>query len=176
MKEKNTLLGRICVLSDKNKRLLARILLLFQLEITSFSKTKLLQRESFPTMCYTINSSPMLVTKSVFKVIFVLSNYQTCTFPLIKVHQEVFSWQVAHSYPTFVQMSTLCKARLVWTGGECIICESFEQSLFSLGLILKGKVHYCTVHEFTTMWIVHFVSPLPPPNCLIIQYSYTVFF
>ena len=26
--------------------------------------------------------SPMLVTKSVFKLIFVLSNYQMCTFPL----------------------------------------------------------------------------------------------
>ena len=33
-------------------------------------------------MFYTINSSPMLVTKSVFKLIFVLSNYQTWTFPL----------------------------------------------------------------------------------------------
>ena len=33
-------------------------------------------------MFYTINSSPMLVTKSVFKLTFVLSNYQTCTFPL----------------------------------------------------------------------------------------------
>ena len=33
-------------------------------------------------MFYTINSSPMLVTKSVFKLIFILSNYQTCTFPL----------------------------------------------------------------------------------------------
>ena len=33
-------------------------------------------------MFYTINSSPMPVTKSVFKLIFVLSNYQTCTFPL----------------------------------------------------------------------------------------------
>ena len=41
-----------------------------------------LQRESFPTMFDTINSSPMLVTKSVFDLIFVSSNYQTCTFPL----------------------------------------------------------------------------------------------
>ena len=79
---KNTFVGRICVLSDRNKRLLARSLLLFEWEITSFSKTTLLQRESFPTMFYTINSSPVLVTKSVFKLIFVLSNYQTCTFPL----------------------------------------------------------------------------------------------
>ena len=34
----NTLVGRICVLSDGNKRLLARSLLIFQWEITSFSK------------------------------------------------------------------------------------------------------------------------------------------
>ena len=51
------------VLADRNKRLLARSLLLFQWEITSFSKTTLLQRESFLTMFYTINSSPLLVTK-----------------------------------------------------------------------------------------------------------------
>ena len=44
----------------------------------------LLQSESFPTMFYTVNSSPMLVTKSVFKLIFVLSDYQTCTFPLTR--------------------------------------------------------------------------------------------
>ena len=61
---KNTLVGRICVLSDKNKRLLARSLLLFIM------------------INYLKNSSPMLVTKSVFKLILVLSNYQTCTFPL----------------------------------------------------------------------------------------------
>ena len=42
----------------------------------------LLQRELFPTMFYTFNSSPMLVTKSVFNLKFVLSNYQTCTLPL----------------------------------------------------------------------------------------------
>ena len=82
-KKKNTLVGWICVLNDRNIRLLARSLLLFEWEITSFSKTMLLQRKSFPTMFYTINSSPLLVTKSVFKLIFVLSNYyQTCTFPL----------------------------------------------------------------------------------------------
>ena len=54
----------------------------FSWEITSFSKSLLLQRESFLTMFYTINSSPMLFTKSVFKLVFVLSNYQTCTFHL----------------------------------------------------------------------------------------------
>ena len=46
----------------------------------------LLQKEPFLTMFYNINSSPMFVTKSVFKLIIVLSNYQKCTFPLIKVN------------------------------------------------------------------------------------------
>ena len=68
-------------------------------------------------MFYTINSYPILVTKSVFKLIFVLSNYQTCTFPLtgdgwlcIKTTDpEVYKamakrglafWLVNHSYFT----------------------------------------------------------------------------
>ena len=53
---KNTLVGRICVLPERNKRLLPLS-----------QKTTLLQRESFPIMFYTTNSSPMPVTKSVFK-------------------------------------------------------------------------------------------------------------
>ena len=49
-------------------------------EITSFSKSPLLQSEPFLTMCYTINNSPLLVPS---KFLFVLSNYQsTCTFPV----------------------------------------------------------------------------------------------
>ena len=39
-------------------------------------KTTLLQREPFLTMFYTINSSPLLVTKSVFMATILLSNYQ----------------------------------------------------------------------------------------------------
>ena len=42
----------------------------------------LLQREPLLTLLYFINSSPMPITKSVFKVMSVLSNYQLCTFPL----------------------------------------------------------------------------------------------
>ena len=62
----------------------------------------LLQRELF--LKKFINSSPMLVTKSVFKLILVLTNYQTCTFPLranprpvclvfftVQGHQGIFS-------------------------------------------------------------------------------------
>ena len=45
-------------------------------KITSFSKTTLLQREPFLTMFYTINLSPLLVTKKGFMLIIILSNYQ----------------------------------------------------------------------------------------------------
>ena len=45
-------------------------------KIASFSKTKLLQREPFLTMFYTINLSPLLVTKKGFKLIIIYSNYQ----------------------------------------------------------------------------------------------------
>ena len=82
-KRKNTLVGQMCVLSDRNKRLIARSLNIL-VGSYLFSKTTLLQRESFPTMFCTINSSPMkwmLVTTSVFKLMFVLSNYQTCNTP-----------------------------------------------------------------------------------------------
>ena len=49
------------------------------------------KRELFLTMFNTINSSPMLVTKSIFKLIFVLSNYQMCTFPLSMTQR---SWEI----------------------------------------------------------------------------------
>ena len=45
-------------------------------KITSFVKTTLLQREPFLAMYYTINLSPLLVTKRGFKLIIILSNYQ----------------------------------------------------------------------------------------------------
>ena len=49
-------------------------------EITSFSKTMLLQLEIFLTMLYTNNSSQLLVTKLVFvlAIIIILSYYQLC--------------------------------------------------------------------------------------------------
>ena len=46
------------------------------LKITSFLKTTLLQRELFLTMFYTINLSPLLVTKKGFMLVIILSNYQ----------------------------------------------------------------------------------------------------
>ena len=51
-------------------------------KITSFSKTLALQREPFLTMFYTINLSPLLVTKTGFMLITILSNYQECPLPL----------------------------------------------------------------------------------------------
>jgi hypothetical protein len=43
-------------------------------KITSFSKTTALQRELFLTMFYTINLSPLLVTKKGLMLIIILSN------------------------------------------------------------------------------------------------------
>ena len=52
-------------------------------KITSFSKTMALQREPFLTIIYTINLSPLLVTKKGFMPIIILSIYQQCSLPLI---------------------------------------------------------------------------------------------
>ena len=45
-------------------------------KITSFSKTTFLQREPFLTMFYTINLSPLIVTKWGIILIIILSSYQ----------------------------------------------------------------------------------------------------
>ena len=42
------------------------MLQIFEREISSFSKTTVLQREPFLTMFYTINSSSLLVTNYIF--------------------------------------------------------------------------------------------------------------
>ena len=55
-------------------------------KITSFSKTMALQREPFLTMFYTINLSPLLITKKGFMRIIILCNYQWCPLPLSLVH------------------------------------------------------------------------------------------
>ena len=53
-------------------------------KITSFSKTMAHQRVPFLTMFYTINLSPLLVTKKGFMLIIILSiNYQQCPLPSI---------------------------------------------------------------------------------------------
>ena len=45
-------------------------------KIMSFSKTMALQRDLFLTMFYTINLSPLLVTKKGFMLNIISSNYQ----------------------------------------------------------------------------------------------------
>ena len=62
-----------------------------QWKITSFSKTIALQREPFLTMFYTINLSPLLVTKKGFMSIIILSNYQQCPLPLIGNSTRMFT-------------------------------------------------------------------------------------
>ena len=63
---KNTNVTRSCVLScliSEPQNLNRRSRNQIPEKTTSFSKTTLLQRERFLTMFYTINSSPLLVTK-----------------------------------------------------------------------------------------------------------------
>ena len=80
-------------------------------------KSTLLQRESFPTMCYTVNSSPMLVTKLVSKLIFVLSNYQTCTFPLRRHKDRTITWQLQLYLGE--SMYSFWKKKNMLEGAEC---------------------------------------------------------
>ena len=50
----------------------------FEWEITSSSKTTFLQREPLLTMFYTVNRSPLLVTKLVFMLTNIVSKCQRC--------------------------------------------------------------------------------------------------
>ena len=109
VQRKKTLVGRICVLSDRNKRLRARSFFYYFSEKLPLSQKQRYfrawrnnQRYLFPTMLYTMNSSPMLITKSVFKLILVLSNYQSVqwfskrcfffTIPKIHVGVNIQTW------------------------------------------------------------------------------------
>ena len=63
-------------------------------------------------MFYIINSSPMLITKSVFKVIFVLSIYQTCTFP--------FKVYIKCNLVQFYALRASAKSKALLTFQNCI--------------------------------------------------------
>ena len=60
-------------------------------KITSFSKTMSLQREPFLRMFFTINLSPLLVTKKGFMLIIILSNYQYNVCTIRKVNHVYWS-------------------------------------------------------------------------------------
>ena len=75
MKEKHTLVGQICVLSDRNKRLL-------QLEVFYFCLVRNHFRGSRFPQWFVLSSALQCQLPS--QLIFVLSNGQTCTFPLKK--------------------------------------------------------------------------------------------
>ena len=83
MKETTPWLHNFVCQQIHRKRLQAWSILLFEREITSFSKPMLLQsmeveqREPLLTIVYTINSSPLLITNQVsFMLTIILSNYQ----------------------------------------------------------------------------------------------------
>ena len=82
MKEEKTLVTRSCVVkmvdfeTSSSKSEVSKS---NSWKITSFSKTMALQREMFLTMFYTINLSPLLVTKKGFMLIIISSNWEVCT-------------------------------------------------------------------------------------------------
>ena len=76
---KNTLVALLCF-QMHTKRPELNVFHLW-VRITSFSKTTLLQRESFFTIFYTVSSSPLLVTKWSFmlkNIFWVITNGVTC--------------------------------------------------------------------------------------------------
>ena len=82
MKEKNTLVAPwshevVCfqMLDFETSNSKSEVSISNSLKITSFSKTMALQKKPFLTMFYTINLSPLLVTKKGFMLIIILSNY-----------------------------------------------------------------------------------------------------
>ena len=64
------------VSSDRNTGIWPEVFYYFSEKLPLSQKIMLLQRESFLTMFYTINSSPLLNTKYGFMQIYILSNYQ----------------------------------------------------------------------------------------------------
>ena len=98
-------------------------------EITSFSKTMLLQLEIFLTMLYTNNSSQLLVTKLVFvlAIIIILSYYQYCVqcFEGIPV---LHHWSVLQSIMQLYKYSR-----------SIITTDSFSLGQASLGTLFVRK-------------------------------------
>ena len=82
------------MLSDTNKKsfiIFVRNHLFLKNYVTS-------EGESLSTMFDTTNLSPMLVTKLVFKLILVLSSYQTCAFPKKGTHEESGKTRISESH------------------------------------------------------------------------------
>ena len=91
---KNTLVTRSYVLSDawfRDLNILFWGLEIKFVEITSFSNTTPLQREPFLTMFYTINSSPLHVTKECFMLSIFLS---ICTLSVLKLAVVLISKKI----------------------------------------------------------------------------------
>ena len=82
-----------------NKRLLARSLFIIIVRNYLFFKNyNTSEGVVSHNVIYYTNSSPMIVTKSVFKFIFVSSNYQTCILPFksIFINEPLINhWQAA---------------------------------------------------------------------------------
>ena len=111
-------------------------------KIPSFSKTMALQREPFLTMFYTINLSPLLVTKKCFMLIIFLSNYQQ--FPhefciASSCLQFMFNLPpIVRNYPPRPRNSSACHRQLsvnrgclpTLTPSENYVSERIKQCYF----------------------------------------------
>ena len=77
---------------------------------TSFSKTTLLQRETFLTMFCTTNSYPSLVTKLGFMLTIILGNYQCASKYLTYIFHSAFHHSQRNNH--------ICSYRMTQTGSR----------------------------------------------------------
>ena len=86
-----------------------------------------------------LNSSPVPVSKSVFKLIFVLSNYQTCTFPL-NMERLIYNTDTEYDiedspYATCYIVQSICSGL---SGHYCNFYGLHEISSNILELLVNG--------------------------------------
>ena len=83
-------------------------------KITSFSITTSLQREPFLTMFYTINLSPLLVSKLVLMLRNILNNYQKCPVPLKPLSSGIWKHTVVHQGFLFLSIFSCNFTRFIF--------------------------------------------------------------
>ena len=146
-------------------------------KITSFLQTMALQREPFLTMFYTINLSPLLVTKKGLMLIIILSNYQQCPLPLTgrymfgNYQRSVFSLAVSQHKHKITSLSKFelnrsLKLREKTPLLEEFVCFQIRIKDFQLEVFyclpLSQKPQYFRGSRFPQCFI------LPtPPKCLL---------
>ena len=143
MKEKTPFGGQICALSDRNKRQS------YFSEKLLLSQNQCYFRWSHFSQCFVLSTALQCsFTKSIFKLTFVLSNYQTWTFPLksiiflydyeiCKIHffqkSMTFLATLLHSSKNtktfFLNSVTVSAHRRIWTPFVSIVLETVGGTL-----------------------------------------------